>query len=133
VDAIHPTIKRITAYGWAGRPVATDEPVIQRCCLEIGEPGEEAVDYFTLSVVNRAWVKANQGADPGECGDPTWLTQRATLLSDAPSFDDVLASVNREVDTLGPYATWPEFAKRMAHCMRWGLEGVLYPPFMGEA
>ncbi len=132
MDRIHPTIKSITANGWAGDPIVSNEPQIRRCCLEIGEAGEEAVDYFTLAIVNRPWARANGVAEPRELGSPAWLQRRAMLLSDAPSFEDVISSISQELASLGPYSTWPEFAKRMAHCMRWGLEGVPYPPFSGE-
>ncbi len=133
MNGINPTIRAITADGWVGEPVVSNEPRLFRCCLEIGDPVEEAVDYFTLAVVNRPWIEANPGAAACSVSAPTWLSMRATLFSEAPSFEDVITSVSHELASSGPYTTWPEFARRMAHCMRWGLEGVPYPAYAGEA
>jgi len=127
MDTIHPTIKAISALEWGGEPLLSDAPVRFDCHLEIGEPGQAGVDYFNLTVVNRAWAQSHLHAVPEDA--LAWLPPRATLLLDAPSFQGLSDCITGEIAVIGPYSSWPEFAQRLWPYLRWDLEGVLYPPF----
>lgn len=127
MDTLQPSIKAISALEWNGEPLVSDAPVRFDCHLEIGEVGASSVDYFNVSVVNRAWAQANLAAVP----DPAtaWLPPRAILMLEAPSFRALTDGLAAEIAALGPFPSWPEFARRLWPYLRWDLEGVLYPPF----
>ncbi len=128
MDSVQPTLKHISAVDWDGAPLVSEAPIAVDCQLEIGASGEDFVDYFTLTVVNRAWAEAHLAAVPDAA--PAWLPPRAILLADAPSFQAIEDCLTREMATMGPYRTWPEFANRLGPYLRWELEGVPYPPFV---
>ncbi len=127
MDTLHPAIKTISALDWTGDPLSSDQPLRFDCHLEIGEADTAGADFFNVTVVNRAWARTNLECTPDDA--PAWLPPRAILMLDAPSFQALADCLNAEIATLGPFATWPEFANRLAPYLRWDLEGVLYPPF----
>lgn len=131
MNPIHPAIKAIRAVKWSGDPASSCAPVRFECHVEIGEAGVagvEGVDYFNLTVVNPAWAQVHLEATPET--SPVWLAPRATLQLDTPSFQGIADCVAVEIAAMGPYPTWPEFARRLGPYLRWNLEGVPYPPFI---
>lgn len=124
---LHPTIKAISALEWDGAPRASEQPLRFDCHLEIGAPDAAAVDYFNLSVVNRAWARGHTDGAPDTA--LAWLPPRAMLLLETPSFAAVADCLAAEMSAGGPYPSWAAFAQAMWPYLRWDLEGVLYPPF----
>jgi hypothetical protein len=80
--------------------------------VEIGDDRSIGVDLFRLSICNPAFLSS--GAE-----EAMWIWRDQMLVLETLSFENVRAAIEQKIDSLAPYASWPEFGAKMAPYMEW--------------
>ncbi len=107
-----PMVRDISSTNWDGAAVRTDQPLSFALAVEIGDAAARGADLFYVSICNTAFL-----SDAALEGN--WIWRDCMLVLATLSFENVRLAVEHTIRDLGPFATWPEFAAKMAPFMRW--------------
>ena len=115
-----PTIRDISSIAWDGHPVRTAKPMSFPITVEIGDRDKLGADLFYLSICNPAFL-----GEAAERSEWDWREQMLVLAT--LSLEGARFAIERKIQDSVPFASWPEFARKMAPYMTWEFAGLPYP------
>ena len=115
MSAAIPIIHDIECLDWDGLPVRSRKPIAFALTIEIGDDRSVGTDLFRLSICNPAFVSR-------DAEETMWIWRDQMLVLETLSFENVRTALQRKIESLAPYASWPEFGAKMAPYLEWEFD-----------